>query len=70
MVRFDFWFFGYRVLHCNISAERTQMMAALMHKGVSATTRDKLDVLIRERDYIENIGFISEQKCNVILQVL
>ena len=63
MVRLDFLVFGYRVLHCESSAERTQMMANLMRSGISATTHSECDILIRERDYLQNADYISRQNC-------
>lgn len=63
MVRLDFLVFGYRILHCDSSAVRTQMMANLMRRGISATTHSECDVLIRERDYLQNTDYISRQNC-------
>ena len=65
MVRLDLLVFGYRILHPDGGKERTRMMVALMHKGVSATARGELDVLLRERDYLQNKDFIAGQNCKV-----
>jgi len=63
MVRLDFLVFGYRILGCESPADRNRLMAHLMHKGVASASRGKCDVLIRERDYLQNKDFISGQKC-------
>ena len=63
MVRLDFLVFGYRILHCESSAVRMEMMANLMRRGISATTHGECDILIRERDYVQNTDYISRQNC-------
>ena len=65
MVRLDFFVFGYRILHCESSAERIRIMANLMRKSISVTSFEERDMLIRERDYLHNIDYISGQNCKI-----
>ena len=65
MVRLDFLVFGYRILRCESHIIRTQVMANMMRGGISATTYGERDILIRERDYLQNIDYISGQSCEI-----
>ena len=65
MVRLDFLIFGYRILHCESSSDRTKVMANLMRRGISATTRGDCDIFVRERDYLQNTDYITGQNCKI-----
>lgn len=65
MVRLDFLVFGYRILHCESSVIRTQTLANLMRHGISATTEGDCKIFIRERDYLQNVDYISRQNCKI-----
>ena len=64
-VRLDFLVFGYRSLSFESAEDRIKCSGALMRMGVPHATSGALDVLVRERDYLQNTEYIAGQNCKV-----
>ena len=65
MVRLDFLIFGYRRLTFESARERAKCSSALMRSGVPHVSVGEFDILIREREYLKNTKYITEQNCKI-----